>query len=169
MNVAVLVISGSMGSGKTTVMVEASDILTARGAVHAAIDLDALGIVHLPLEPAVDLTYRNLASIWANYAAAGVNRLLVAGAIESRAELDRLRATLPDSQIVVCRLRASVETMQQRVRVREPGMLQAKLVARVLELETALDLLRIEDFSVSNDGRSITTVANEILERAGWL
>ena len=44
----VLVISGSMGAGKTTVMGEASDILSARGVAHAAFDLDALGIVLLP-------------------------------------------------------------------------------------------------------------------------
>jgi hypothetical protein len=31
-----------MGSGKTTVLGEASDILSAGGVVHAAIDLDAM-------------------------------------------------------------------------------------------------------------------------------
>src|SRR5262249_32085062 len=41
-----LVITGSMGAGKTTVMAEAGDLLSARGVVHAAIDLDGLAIAH---------------------------------------------------------------------------------------------------------------------------
>ena len=37
-----------MGAGKTTLMAEASDVLIERGIVHAAIDLDTLGIGLLP-------------------------------------------------------------------------------------------------------------------------
>jgi predicted ATP-binding protein involved in virulence len=40
---SLLIITGTMGAGKTTVLGEASDILALRGIVHAAIDLDALG------------------------------------------------------------------------------------------------------------------------------
>ncbi|PYS43204.1 MAG: hypothetical protein DMG14_01560 [Acidobacteria bacterium] len=43
-----IVISGTMGSGKTTVLSEASDILSSSGVVHAVIDLDGLGIGELP-------------------------------------------------------------------------------------------------------------------------
>ena len=59
--------------------------------------------------------------------------------------------------------------MQQRIRLREPGMLQEQFVARIGELEASLDAGRVEDFSVQNDGRSVTEVAREILVRAGWL
>jgi len=45
---SLLIITGTMGAGKTAVMAEASDILTRRQIVHAAIDLDALGLAHLP-------------------------------------------------------------------------------------------------------------------------
>ena len=47
-NLKVLVISGSMGSGKTTVLGEASDLLGAAEIIHAAIDLDSLALGHLP-------------------------------------------------------------------------------------------------------------------------
>jgi len=40
-----------MGAGKSAVMGEASDILARRRIVHAAIDLDALGVAHLPVTP----------------------------------------------------------------------------------------------------------------------
>src|SRR5262245_34683594 len=162
---AILVISGSMGSGKTTVMAEASDLLTARGVVHAAIDLDALGIARLPDRSeglADDLTYRNLTAVWQNFLAAGVARLLIAAAIESRVQLDRVKAAVCAADLVVCRLTAGVGTMEQRVRVREPGMLQGELVARVAALEAILDAAGVEDFALSNDGRDVTDVAQEL-------
>jgi hypothetical protein len=40
-------IAGSMGTGKTTTMAEASDLLAERGIPQAAIDVDALGFAHV--------------------------------------------------------------------------------------------------------------------------
>jgi steroid delta-isomerase-like uncharacterized protein len=165
----VIVISGSMGAGKTTVMAEASDLLSANGIVHAAIDADTLGMVFQPSGSATDMMYRNLAAIWANFAAAGVNRLLLAEAVEHRGELERIRMAVPGAEITVCRLIARIETMRGRVRLREPGILQDKFVARVTELNGLLDDARVEDFSLDNDGRSVTEVARELLARAEWL
>jgi hypothetical protein len=169
MDVKVIVITGSMGAGKTTVMAEASDLLAAAGVIHAAIDLDALGISHVPEGAWPDLAYGNLASVWQNYARAGATRLLLAEAVESDEELDRIRSAIPNSEIVVCRLRARLETMQQRVLAREPGMLQGTFVARVAALDALLEAAHIEDFSLSNDEGSITDVARELLVRTGWL
>jgi predicted kinase len=169
MDIKIIVISGSMGSGKTTVMAEASDLLAAAGVIHAAIDLDGLGIGHVPEGAWPDLAYRNLASVWENYAEAGATRLLLAEAVESRGELDRIREVISNSDVVVCRLRANLETMRQRVLAREPGMLQDTFIARVAELEALLDAAHVEDFSLHNDEGSITEVARELLVRAGWL
>jgi hypothetical protein len=169
MDVKVIVITGSMGAGKTTVMAEASDLLAAAGVIHAAIDLDGLGIGHVPEGAWPDLAYGNLASVWQNYARAGATRLLLAEAVESDEELDRIRSAIPNSEIVVCRLRARLETMQQRVLAREPGMLQSTFVARVAALDALLEAAQLEDFSLSNDEGSITDVARELLVRAGWL
>jgi len=157
-----------MGSGKTTVMAEASDILAANRIAHAAIDLDALAIVHAPAVPD-DLLYRNLGAVWGNYASAGVGTLLLAYAVDNKAVLNRVQETLPGAEVVVCRLRAPLETMQHRVRLREPGFLQQQFVARVAELETLLDRAGVEDFAIDNAGRSVTEVAREMLKRAGWL
>jgi hypothetical protein len=70
-----LIITGSMESGKTTVLpvqFKASDVLTSRNIPHTAIDLGALGTAHLP-SGAHDneLMYHNLRSVWENYARAG--------------------------------------------------------------------------------------------------
>jgi adenylylsulfate kinase len=166
----VIVVTGSMGAGKTTVMAEASDLLTEAGILHAAIDLDALGVGHLADDASNDLTYRNLESLWKNYANAGATRLLIAEAVESRAELEHIRDAIPHSQMTVCRLKATLVTMQQRVKAREPGMLQAQLVERAAILDATLDAASIEDFTIANDGhRSVTEVARAMLVRAGWL
>jgi hypothetical protein len=165
-----LIITGSMGSGKTSVMAEASDILAARGIPHAAIDLDALGTVHLaPRADRGDVVDRNLRCVWENYAALGVSRLLLARAMETRQELEGCCAAVGAAKAIVCRLTAGKETMEQRIRMRETGMWQQKFVDRVRVLDALLDGVALEDFSVTNEDRSITDVAQEMLSRAGWL
>src|SRR5580700_9377923 len=86
---SLLIITGTMGAGKTTVLGEASDVLALRHIAHAAIDLDALGLAHLSSAAGNDgVMYRNLRSICKNYASIGVRRFLLARAMEDRAELE---------------------------------------------------------------------------------
>jgi nucleoside-triphosphatase THEP1 len=167
-HIKLFVITGSMGAGKTTILGEASDLLTASNIAHAAVDLDALGMYHVPDAP-TDLEGENLAAVLRNYSAAGIDRLLVAVAIESAKDLERLRAALRDAELTVCRLRAAVNTMQRRVRERERGIFQQRYVDRVATLESRLDEARVEDYSVETEDRTVTDVAREMLERAGWL
>ncbi len=146
---SLLIITGSMGSGKTSVLGEASDILALQGIPHAAIDLDMLGMAHLPVTAENnDVMYRNLKTVWHNYAALGVDRLLLARAIENQ---------------------ASIETMQQRVGSRELGVCRTQYIDRVITLNSALDRALLENFVITNEGRSLTEVAKEVLERARWL
>jgi len=70
---------------------------------------------------------------------------------------------------VVCRLIAGVETMRQRVKMRESGMLQGEFVARVEELNGVLERAQLEDFIVENENRSLTSVALEVLVKAGLI
>ena len=169
--VPMLVISGSMGSGKTTVLSEASDLLVKAGMAHAAIDLDCLSIMYPPQgQHGERIMFKNLAAIWPVYAAAGAERLLIAGVVEHQSELQRYREAVPGAEPVVCRLKASIDTMQERLRTREPGMFQAQAIARSAMLADILERSRAEDFTGNNDeGRLITDVAREVLSRAGWL
>ena len=168
--VPTLIISGSMGVGKTTVLSEVSDLLAEADVPHAAIDLDWLSVMH-PDQPdhGERLMFANLRAIWSAYAAAGAERLVVARVVEGRAELQHYRQAVPGAEPLVCLLEASVETMQERVRIREPGMIQAQAVARAAELAEILRRAGVEDYTVDNDiGRNITDVAREVLSRAGW-
>ena len=165
-----LVITGTMGAGKTSVLGEASDILAMGGVIHAAVDLDALGLAHLPSAAANDgLMYRNLESLCRNYDSAGVTRVLLARAIENRAELELCKTIVSAQNSVVCRLVAGAKAMEQRVIARESGLLQGKYVARVAKLNLLLDEARLEDFTVTNENRSLTKVAQEMLVKAGWI
>jgi hypothetical protein len=165
-----LIITGSMGAGKTSVLAEASDILAMRHIVHAAIDLDALGLAHLASTASNDsVMYRNLESVCQNYSSLGVSRLLVARAMEDSVELKLCQSVVSAAKTVVCRLTASIPTMEHRVKARESGISQCKYVDRVATLNRTLDRARLEDFIVINENRSVSDVAKEVLVKAGWI
>src|SRR5438874_13705638 len=149
---SLLIITGTMGSGTTTVLAEASDILALRHIMHAAIDLDALGLGHFPAAASSDgMMYRNLQSVCKNYASHDVNRLLLARAIENRAELELCRRVVSATNTVICRLTASIEAIQQRVQMRELGVSHREYVARVAELNAILDRARLEDLIITTE------------------
>jgi len=159
-----------MGAGKTSVLAEAGDILTLRHIVYAAMDVDCLGLAHLSSATSSDdVMYVNLRLVCKNYADLGVRRFLLACALEDRTRLELCRQAVPATHTVVGRLTASVEVMQQRVSMRESGMLRQQFIARVANLNRALDRARLEDFTVSNENRSLTDVALEVLVKAGWI
>jgi hypothetical protein len=167
---SLLIITGTMGAGKTSVLGEAADLLALRKIAHAAIDVDALGVGHLPSGDRNDaVMYDNLRSVCKNYAALGVQRFLLARAMEDRAQLERCLAIVPATNTVVCRLTASIAAMKQRVKMREIGVSQREYVARVEKLNVILDRARLEDFIVTNENRSLTDVALEMLIKAGWI
>lgn len=148
--------------------------LEAAGVAHAMIDADELDRV-FPA-PADDpdkagLTRRNLAAVWANLRAAGAPRLIltmVASSIED--ELPQVREAIPGAALTVVRLRASERDLLQRVRRREVGSgydYQAPRTirqARLMQRESAGDLLVVD-----TSGRTVGEVAQEILDRAGWV
>jgi hypothetical protein len=167
---SLLIITGSMGAGKTSVLGEASDILALQNIPHAAIDLDAFGLAHLPSGARNDaVMFRNLQSVCKNYAVLGVRRFLVARAIEDRAALECCRKAVSARNTVVCRLTATTRTMRQRIKMRESGVLRKQFVARVATLNAILDRAQLEDFALISDDRSVTEIAHDMLLKAGWI
>ncbi|MFI6390723.1 hypothetical protein ACIBHY_48575 [Nonomuraea sp. NPDC050547] len=172
MTVPMLIISGPVGVGKTSVAGEIFDQLLARDVSHAVVDLDNLGLCW-PFgdgDPFNDrMALRNLASVWRNYAAAGVERLVVARVVESRAELEGYRAAVPDAEIVVCRLAAGAPTLRGRVARREAGAAREALSRRAVELAETLARSDAADFVVATDDRSVADIAEDVLRGAGWI
>jgi len=105
----VLLLTGPVGVGKSTVAAAAAWLLREANVPHAAVDLARLAECW-PV-PADDpwheqLLHRNLACVWANFQQAGAERLLLTRVLEARSLLRHVVAAVPGAQITVVRLRA---------------------------------------------------------------
>jgi HSP20 family molecular chaperone IbpA len=170
--VPVLVVTGPVGVGKTSVASELSELLDQAGVAHALVDVDSLRWCYprRPDDPfRVKLAMKNLAAIWLNFQAAGADRLVLVDVIESRAELSRIAAAVPGADVRVVRLRATAETLTARVRQRELGLGRDRHLRRMAELARRMDSGAVEEILVETDGRSVSAIANEIVNRIGWL
>ncbi len=168
----VLVISGVMGVGKTSVAEAVGDLLAERDVPSAMIDLDWLGQVH----PASDrdphshaLIADNLAAVWPQYAARRVRLLVLARLVTSVAQWSRYRAAVPDGSFTLMRLVAPLDVIEARLLARHaldvsPEILDRHL-SRVAEVTATLDELALEDFVVVNDSGPLRDVAEQLLRR----
>lgn len=171
--VPVLLITGPVGVGKTSVFAEIEDLLQNAGMRFAAVELDALSYCH-PRQRGDDrfrtkLTFRNLAAVWQNFQAAGAERLVLSCVVESRRELARYRRAVPGADIVVVRLTARDVTLRSRVRRREIGLGREWHERRATELARIMERARVEDLVVDTDRRTVHAIAREILDRTGWM
>ena len=84
--VRALLLTGTIGSGKTAAAAEIGLLLEAEQLPSAIVDLDWLGWVHLgaSFEGVEELIARNLAAIWPNLRSAGVGHLVLVRAIHRR-------------------------------------------------------------------------------------
>jgi adenylylsulfate kinase len=170
--VPVLVITGTVGVGKTTTGVAISDILDHQGIAHALIDQDMLRWssprpMDDPFNIAVGL--RNLAAVWANYRAAGTERLILVDVVETGDELAGYRTAIPDATMQVVRLIASLPAILRRLEGRESEASLAWHQRRAPELIAIMDRNQVGDLHVDTEGRTSSDIAHEILKRAGWL
>lgn len=167
LDVACLLITGTAGAGKSAVAKEIGELLRGVATGYAVIDLDA--IARCETDPPVPgrfesaLLLANLASIWPNYQRYGVRFLVLARVVVDRSELEELQACIPRSHWTVCLLSAPETLVAQRLRTRGPGTAQEFLVRVSPELAAEMAAEAIEDILVSNDGRSLTDVATEVL------
>ena len=170
-SIPVLAITGPVGVGKTTVAGAISELLGNAGLAHALVDLDWLRWCYP--NPADDpfhmaLGRRNLAAVWANYRAAGAERLILVDIVESRAEVVRYEAAVPGAAIVVVRLQAALPTILRRLEGREAGASLAWHQQRAAELATQMERDQVEDLLVDTEGKVAADIAREIVVRSGW-
>jgi hypothetical protein len=169
--VPVLVITGPVGVGKSTIAAEAAWLLRRAGVPHALVDLDR--IEQCWPVPADDpwnerVSHRNLACMWANFRQAGADRLIFARVLETRSLLRRVTEAVPGAQITVVRLRAPLAVLHERIRGREAGDPEWFLGAAT-HTEEVFERAQVEDHLVDNENRPAAVVAGEVLQRVGWL
>ena len=170
--VPLLIVTGPVGVGKSTVANEIGLLLIKAGIPNAVVDFDMLSACYPRKHDdrwGSRLAFRNLAAIWRNYYESGARRLTVARVIESREELDGFREAVPGAQIVVARLRAAPETLRRRVIQRGVGLGTDWHLNRAPELARIMDDARVEDVLVDTDARSLTEVAQLVLKKIDWL
>jgi len=135
------------------------------------VDLDWLGWLHLRSSAitADQLIARNLAAMWPNLREAGMAYAVLARAILGREGLQALRAAVPDTDLVVVRLTASPATIEGRLRRRDSGQELEEHLRESIEMTRVMDREGMEDFAVANDDGSPGQVAQEVLQRVGWI
>ncbi len=170
MSVPTLLLSGTVGSGKTTIGQEINDALAELEVPNAFVDLDAL-CAQWPSTSKWnrDLMFENLASLWPNYAAHGATHLVLAHVLEDPTDLDGYREAVPSAEITVCRLVAQEALRAERLRGRmPPGPSLDWHLHRTVELHDILERAAFEDFVIANEG-PVRAVALEVLRRAAWI
>lgn len=163
--VPALLLTGTIGSGKTVVAAELGLLLEERELPAALIDLDWLNWVHLG--PAFDdfdgLLARNLAAVWPNFAAAGAQAFVLIRAVDRTETIAVMRAALPDADLTVVRLVASPATIGERLRRRDAGAVLAGHLRESEAFAAAMDAANLEAAVVENEDRPVRAVAEDVL------
>jgi hypothetical protein len=168
-----LLIGGGSGTGKTTVGWEVSVILRQRGLAHCVLEGDLMDQVH-PAPPGdphrSGITERNVAAVWANYAALGHHRLVYTNTV-SILEEDMLRRAMGGGDIGVTRilLTAGEAAVRARLAVRETGSQLLPHIERSLRAAVHLDAeAPAGTVRVATDGLGVGEVAARVVAAAGW-
>lgn len=166
-----LIISGTVGVGKTTVGEELSAILEDEDIGHTFIDLDGLSKTY-PRSNAdrfgEQIALRNLRAVWANAQELGARNLIVARVIETTAGAQRIADAVGAKHYVLVQLNASDDSLLNRVRRREIGSGRVWHERRAIELSCQLQDLKIADIEIDTNGKSIASVAREVRKHLNW-
>jgi hypothetical protein len=160
-----ILLTGGVGSGKTTVLLALGELLEERGEPYALIDLDWLAW----LRPAPgtltvhEALLANLRAAWETFRRAGVELVALARFVQSGEELAAIRAALPGVELVAVRLTLPAELQEARLRSRDTG----RELEQHLAFAAAAEPAGFEDATVANEAAP-SVVAAEVLRVAGW-
>ena len=111
---------------------------------------------------------RNLRDLARNFLDAGSVRMVLAGVVETHADLDRYRAAI-GVPLAVCRLRVTLPVLHARLNGRhENGNALRWHLDRSGELDAILEAVGLEDFSIEASGLIAHEVAEAVIAGSGW-
>jgi predicted kinase len=169
-DVPVLIVSGPVGVGKSTIAAEISHQLLYAGANHLLVDVGALsGSTPRPADDPFGqrMAMQNLTDMWRNHVQAGGGlRAVLARVVKSDAEAQAFREAIPDAQLFICQLEAPVDVLRERLRGRELGAGLAWHLNRAGELAEILRDAPAE-LRLPTDGRPVAHIAAEIISAWG--
>lgn len=164
-----LLLTGTVGAGKTTTAYAVGDLLRERGVPHAVIDLDEFH--RLWPAPAGDrfnqqVELANVRAVAANYREAGATHLVLAGVVVE--DRGRYEAALGEP-VLLCRLRTRLDRVEARLTARHaPGDERDWHVGRAPELETILDEADTADLTIEVRADDPGQVAARVLAATAW-
>ena len=163
-----ILVTGAFGTGKTSVVEEAAELLEDAWPPYAAIDLDWLAWSNAPGANHDEhaLLARNLASVAATFREAGVRRFLLAGAVAEQEALEAIRAAI-GVPLHVVRLVVPASVIEERIGS-APTSGRADDLERARLWVSAGTGVGLEDDLVENEG-PIRETALRVLGGAGWL
>jgi adenylylsulfate kinase len=165
--VKALLLVGTVGSGKTTVLLALGDHLSERGEPHALVDLDWLAwVAPSPTSElgVQEILVANLAAAVETFRRAGVTRLVLARHLTRADDVAAIEAALTGAALEVVRLDVPAAVLETRIRARDSGRQLAEHLGEI----GAAQLPEFAHLTVENDGRPPAEVADEILRTIGW-
>lgn len=163
----VLLLTGGLGAGKTTVAVEVGEILSGLGTPVSVVDLDQLcWTAPAPWSGMAvdDVLTGSLAAILPVHAAAGVQRLVLPRLVRTKDEVEQLRSTLAPASLLVVELTAPEGVRAERLRGRDSGRTLAEHLDEVADLVPEPG---VAEHRVATEGRSVEDVADEVVRLWG--
>lgn len=160
--IAAVVLVGSPGAGKSSVLEALATQHDIEDVAHGAIEAGQLSLGR-PLLPASSWVAQ-LAAVLSLQREAGRRRFLISATVVTAADLAAVRsATAAERLLVVC-LRASPETVAARIDAREPDRWPGKqpLIERARTLAASTPGLPGIDLVIDTEGRAAEDVAAEV-------
>lgn len=170
----VIVITGPVGAGKSTIAAALSDLLAERDIPHGMIDVDYVRWCH-PAPPNdrfhAALGRRNIAAVAANYRAAGARVVILADVVEHQEQRGEYEIAIPNADVRIVRLRVPMDLIAERLkaRQRDSGDSLEWHLKRAPELEAIMSAREIGDLVIDVGRRSPQEVSTEIARRLGLM